>query len=212
MDGVLECAYLLAHKLVDFGYLRLERLHEVFVDRTFCHIRKTASHLLVCHYVLLLAIHLLFIQGERYLGISHVEGVIGRVEADHRLALNIGDGLAAAGVVVTEEHHVETWHFFCYTQGGILLVFRGDNATILTAVENANHHVGLLRFLDVLHPLSGAGYHVFKLKSAPEILCQPVRNSWCQHAEHGNLHTLSVQDDIRLHVGLAGLGVDDVGT
>ncbi len=83
VDGSLEVANLLAHKLVYFRNLRLESLHEVLVDRTICHIHRLACHLLVSYHLLLLAVHLLLVEGEGYFGISHVEGVVGRVQTDH---------------------------------------------------------------------------------------------------------------------------------
>ena len=78
-------------------------------------------------------------------------------------------------------------------------------------MEDANHHVWLLVLLDMFHPFAGAGHHVLEMETAPEILCQPVRNSWSQHAEHGNLHTLAVQDNVWLDIRLASLSINDVG-
>ena len=212
VNGILENSDLLADKLVDFCNLRLECLHEILINRTFCHIWQTANYLLVCHNILFFAIHLLLVQGNGHLGICHIQCIIGRVETHHRLTFHIQDRLIAAGMVMTEEYHVEAWHLLCYPQGGILLIFGSDNTAILTAVEDANDYVRLLLLLDNLHPFTGTGHHILKLHSAPEILCQPVRNSWSQHTEHSYLHTLTVQDDIRLHIRLTGLGINDVGT
>ena len=212
VDGILESSDLLADKLVDFCNLWLECLHEILINRTFCHIWQTANYLFVCHNILFLAIHLLLVQGNGHLGICHIQCIIGRVETHHRLTFHIQDRLIAAGMVMSEEYHVEAWHLLCYPQRGILLIFRSDNTAILTAVEDANDYVRLLLLLDDLHPFTGTGHHILKLHSAPEILCQPVRNSWSQHTEHSYLHTLTVQDDIRLHIRLTGLGINDIGT
>ena len=212
MNGILEITNLLADKLVDFCNLRLECLHKILINRTFCHIWQTANYLLVCHNILLFAIHLLLVQGNGHLGICHIQCIIGRVETHHRLTFHIQDRLIAAGMVMSEEYHVEAWHLLCYPQRGILLIFGSDNTAILTAVEDANDYVRFLLLLDNLHPFTGTGHHILKLHSAPKILCQPVRNSWSQHTEHSYLHTLTVQDDIRLHIRLTGLGINDVGT
>ena len=212
VNGILESSDLLADKLVDFCNLWLECLHEILINRTFCHIWQTANYLLVCHNILFFTIHLLLVQGNGHLGICHIQCIIGRVETHHRLTFHIQDRLIAAGMVMSEEYHVEAWHLLCYPQGGILLIFGSDNTAILTAVEDTNDNVRLLLLLDDLHPFTGTGHHILKLHSAPEILCQPVRNSWGQHTENGYLHTLTVQDDIRLHIRLTGLGINDVGT
>ena len=212
VDGVLESTNLLAHILVDFCNLRLESLHEFLVNRTFCHIGKASYHFLVSHYILLLTVHLLLVEGQSNLCISYGEGVIGRVETNNRLAFHIGNSLVASGVVMAKEYYVETWHFLCNSERSILFIFRGNDSTVLTTMEDADYHVRLLVLLDVLHPFPGTGHHVLEMETAPEILCQPVRNGWSQQAEHGNLHTLAVQDDVRLDVRLASLGVDDVGS
>ena len=212
MDGILKSSDLLTYELVDFCNLRLECLHEILINRTFCHIWQTANYLFVCHNILFLTIHFLLVQGNGHLGVCHIQGIIGRIETNHRLALHIQDCLIVAGMVMSEEHHVEAWHLLCYTQRGILLIFGSDNTAILTAVEDTDDYIRLLFLLDNLHPFTGTGHHILKLHSAPEILCQPVRNSWGQHTENGNLHTLTVQDDIRLHIRLTGLGINDVGT
>ena len=212
MNGILESSDLLADKLVDFCNLRLECLHEILINRTFCHIWQTANYLLVCHNILFFAIHLLLVQGNGHLGICHIQCIIGRVKTHHRLTFHIQDRLIAAGMVMSEEYHIEAWHLLCYPQGGILLIFGSDNTAILTTVEDTNDYVRLLLLLDNLHPFTGTGHHILKLHSAPEILCQPVRNSWSQHTENGYLHTLTVQDDIRLHIRLTGLGINDIGT
>ena len=212
MYGILESSDLLAYELVDFCNLRLECLHEILINRTFCHIWQTANNLLVCHNILFLAIHLLLVQGNGYLGVCHIQGIIGRVETHHRLTLYIQDRLIVAGMVMSEEHHVETWNLLCYPQRGILLIFGSDNTAILTAVEDTDDNVRFLLLLDELHPFTGTGHHILKLHTAPEILCQPVRNSWSQHTEHSYLHPLTVQDDIRLHIRLTCLGINDVGT
>ena len=49
------------------------------------------------------------------------------------------------------------------------------------------------------------------MQAAPDVLREPVGNGWCDHSENGNLHSLSVQDGVGGHVGLARCRIDDVG-
>ena len=41
---------------------------------------------------------------------------------------------------------------------------------------------------------------------------QPVGDGWCQQPQHGYAHALTLQHQVRLHVWLARLRVDDVGS
>ena len=82
MDGVLESTNLLAYILVDFCNLRLESLHEILIDRTFCHIGKGSFYFLVSHHVLFLAVHLLLLEDQGNFYISYGEGVVGRYDIE----------------------------------------------------------------------------------------------------------------------------------
>ena len=79
-------------------------------------------------------------------------------------------------------------------------------------MEETDHNIRVFLFLQLLHPVLGRSHHVLKAETAPEVFCQPVRDGRSNHAQDGNLHTLTVEDDIRFHVRSLGLGVDDVGT
>ena len=159
-----------------------------------------------------LAVHLVLVDSDGDLCVCHADGIVGRVEAYHLLTRFIGEGIAMASVIVSEEHQVEAWHFLCHTLRCILLILSGFDTAILAAMEETDDHVWVFVVLDVFHPFLGTRHHVLEAQSAPKVLCQPVGDGWGQHAEHCHLHALTLQDDVRFHVRLAGLRFDDVGT
>ena len=154
----------------------------------------------------------MFIDGDGDFCICHADGIVGRIETNHLLALIIGDGLAMAGMVVTEEYQVESRNLLCHLQCCIFLVFLGLDAAVPTTMEETDYNIRVFLLLQLLHPVLGRSHHVFKAETAPEVFCQPVRDGRSEHTEDGNLHTLTVEDDIRFDVRSLGLGVDDVGT
>ena len=212
VDGSLEVANLLAHIFLYFRNLRLESLHEILVDRTICHIHNLACHLFVSYHQLLLSVHLFLVEGEGYFSISHANGVVGRIQANHLLSISIGYGFVVARMVVPEENEVEARHFFCHLDRGVFIIFGSLNASVFSAVEEADDNIRLFILLEILHPFAGVCYHIFKFQSAPEILREPVWNGRSNHSQDCHLHALAVQNEIRLNVWLACRSADDVGT
>ena len=212
VDGSLEVANLLAHIFLYFRNLRFESLHEILVDRTICHIHNLACHLLVSNHQLLLSVHLLLVEGEGYFSICHANGVVGRVQTNHLLSVCVGNGFVVARMVVTEENQVEARHFFCNLDRGVFIIFGSLNASVFSAVEEADDNIRFFILLKIFHPFAGVYYHIFKFQSAPEILREPVWNGRSEHSQDCHLHALAVQDEIRLNVWLACRSADDVGT
>ena len=135
----------------------------------------------------------MFIDGDGDFCICHADGIVGRVETNHLLALIIGDGLAMAGMVVTEEYQVESRNLLCHLLCCIFLVFFGLDASVPTAMEETDHNIRVFLLLQLFHPVLGRSHHVLKAETAPEVFCQPVRDGRSNHAQDGNLHTL---DDV----------------
>ena len=212
VDGILESSDFLVDILIYRFHLRLEGCHEFLIDRTVCHVCYLAMHLLVLQDMRRLVVDGMLIDGDGDFCICHADGIVGRVETNHLLALIIGDGLAMAGMVVTEEYQIESRNLLCHLLCCIFLVFLGLDAAVPTAMEETDHNIRVFLLLQLLHPVLGRSYHVLKAETAPEVFCQPVRDGRSNHAQDGNLHTLAVEDDIRFHVRSLGLGVDDIGT
>ena len=212
VDGVLESSDFLVDILIYRLHLGLEGCHEFLIARTVCHVCYLAMHLLVLQDMRRLVVDGMLIDGDGDFRICHADGIVGRIETNHLLALIIGDGLAMAGMVVSEEHQVESRNLLCHLQCCIFLVFLGLDAAVPTAMEETDHNIRVFLLLQLFHPVLGRSHHVLKAETAPEVFCQPVRDGRSNHAEDGNLHTLAVEDDIRFHVRSLGFGVDDVGT
>ena len=167
VDGVLECANLLAYILVYLGYLWFENLQHLLIDRTICHIGYFSLHTLVLQDVKFLAMQLVFVYGYRNLCICHTHGIVGRIEANHLLASYIGDGFGMACVVVTKEYQVESRNLACHLHRGVLVVFGCLDASFLTAMEESYHYIGLFVLLYVFHPLACARHHILETHAAP---------------------------------------------
>ena len=212
VDGSLEVANLLAHIFLYFRNLRFESLHEILVDRTICHIHNLACHLFVSYHQLFLSVHLFLVEGEGYFSISHANGVVGRIQANHLLSLCVGNGFVVARMVVTEENQVEARHFFCHLDRGVFIILCSLNASVFSAMEEADDDIRFLIFLKIFHPFAGVCYHILKFQSAPEILREPVWNGRSEHSQDSHLHAFAVQDKVRLDIRLTCRSADDVGT
>ena len=73
-------------------------------------------------------------------------------------------------MVMPVANKVETWHLLSYHLRCILVILRGDDATIVATMEKANDEVGMLTFLNNLHPLTSRTNHLLKSKSRPHFL------------------------------------------
>ena len=113
---------------------------------------------------------------------------------------------------MTQEYQVEARHFLGYPLAGILQVVRVGNATVPSAMEHADHHIRLLVFLQVIHPIPCTCSHLLESQAAPDGFVQPVGDGRGNHTQDGNLHTLTFQDGIRSHIRLIGFGVNDIGS
>jgi hypothetical protein len=167
VDGRLEVTNLLVHIFLYFRNLRFESLHEILVDRTICHIYNLACHFFVSYHQLLLSVHLFLVECEGYFSISHANGVVGRIQANHLLSVCVGYGFVVARMVVTEENQVEARHFFCHLDRGVFIIFGSLDASVFSAVEEADDNIRFFILLEILHPFAGVSYHIFKFQSAP---------------------------------------------
>ena len=64
--------------------------------------------------------------------------------------------------------------------------------------------------LDISHPLARALHHVVEAQSLPQLFTQPARNGIGKHADDSYAHPASLDDGIRLEIGLLCACVDDI--
>ena len=114
-------------------------------------------------------------------------------------------------MVVTEQDEVKAIHLARHLQCSIFFVVGGDYTAFLSAVKETDDDIRLFIGLEIVHPFTGSRNHIYKGETAPQTLCQPVGDGWSYHSQHGNLHSAAVKYSIRLEIGLAGIGIDDIG-
>ena len=176
--------------------------HILLVNRKFGDINKCSRDLLVCHFTIL--------ECKRKVGLCYRHCIVCRVYAKHFFAFDIFDFLVEACVVVAKHDDVEAWNLLSNDTTCIFfIVFRFD-AAFTSAVEKSNNNIGVFFLLNDFHPFLCRFHHVVKAQSLPNILCQPVGNSWGEHAQHGNLDAITLDDCIRMRVRLSGLYVNNV--
>ena len=109
---------------------------------------------------------------------------------------------------MTKEDDVESGHLTGNGSCGVLLVSVGNDATILARVEQTENQVRALHLLEVFHPFLGTTGHLLKFHTFPHIVCQPVGNGRCEHADDSNLHAVDVMDGVGLKacVDIIGMG------
>ena len=60
--------------------------------------------------------------------------------------------------------------------------------------------------------MGGRCLHILKMKTAPQFFGQPRRNGRSNHAQNGNLHTITIDDFVRLQIRLTCGIVHNVGS
>ena len=169
----LEGANLTLDEGTDAVYLGLEMTHIGFVNVLTSHVDDVTLllHNLTFHFSLLL-FH--FHLNRR---LCHLDGIARRVEAEHTIG-----GRVVLRMVVAEEDDVETVHLFRNLTGSILVVLGSHDTTVPTTMKETYDDVGLLLFLQQLHPFAGTANHFLKPHTTPHRLMKPVGNGRCQHA------------------------------
>ena len=79
-------------------------------------------------------------------------------------------------------------------------------------MEKTDDHIGMLVGLYIAYPFLGSGYHILEAQSTPKILREPVGDGGREHTEDGDSHSSALDDGVGLQIGIARLGVDDVGS
>ena len=79
-------------------------------------------------------------------------------------------------------------------------------------MKQSDHYIGILFFMDNLHPFACRLFHIVETQPFPQIFRKPCRDGRSNHTQYHNLHAITFQHLIRSQMGLSRRRINDVGT
>ncbi len=134
--------------------------------------------------------------GNDHIKRSHLIGIIGRINKQYGIAFYINNACVKSLMVMTEEDGIEAWYILGYGASCILCIRIGNNATLITRVEEPYDKVGSLMFVQIGHPSASRLFHIGKFKSFPQRTWQPVRDSGCGKSQESYFHPITFNNRI----------------
>ena len=128
----------------------------------------------------------------------------------HGLGFRIVKGVYSILVVVAIENQIEAGHILSHFLGTVFQSVIAFHTTFKSAMEKADNEMRLLLFLDNGYPLLRTFHHILKAQATPKRIRQPIVDCGRNHAKNGDSDATTLNDRVRLKIGLLRLDVNHV--
>ena len=96
-------------------------------------------------------------------------------------------------MIMPHHNHIEARNALGNLHRRILTVLARHGTSLVSRMKDTYHNIRLLLLLNDLHPFTGRLFHIGEIKTLPQSLRQPYRNSRSNHPQYNDLHTVTLK-------------------